>query len=151
MSEKKIKEKVLVYDIECRTADGKPDPSRDELRVFGCYSYATEKSYLLTEVKDVKRIVSYHDCLVGFNNFLYDNMVLKRYLENDLRVSFHKRYSTFQAFFKSKNNIDLRDVFESRAKIIMIGKTLLDDILLRFDLDSISRAIGITRKGPLRS
>jgi len=147
MSEKKIKEKVLVYDIECRTADGKPDPSKDELRVFGCYSYATEKHYLLTGVKDVKRIVSYHDCLVGFNNFLYDNMVLKRYLENDLRVSFHKRYSTFQAFFKSKNNIDLRDVFESRAKIIMIGKTLLDDILLRFDLDSISRAIGITKKG----
>jgi len=29
----------------------------------------------------------------------------------------------------------------------MIGKTLLDDILLRFDLDSISRAIGITKKG----
>jgi DNA polymerase elongation subunit (family B) len=147
MSEKKTKERALVYDIECRTADGKPNPSKDELRVFGCYSYATEKYYLLTKVKDVKRIVSYHDCLVGFNNFLYDNMVLKRYLENELRVSFHKRYSTFQAFFKSKHNIDLSDVFENRVKIIMIGKTLLDDILLRFDLGSISRAIGITEKG----
>jgi hypothetical protein len=147
MSEKKVKEKVLVYDIECKTADGKPNPSMDELRVFGCYSYTTEKYYLLTKVKDIKSIISYHDCLVGFNNFLYDNMVLSRYLENDLRLSFHKRYSTFEAFFKSKNNIDLRDVFEGRAKIIMIRKTILDAILLRFDLDSISRAIGITKKG----
>ena len=33
----KMKEKVLIYDIECKTVVAQPNPEKDEFRAFGCY------------------------------------------------------------------------------------------------------------------
>ena len=147
MNKKSIKEKVLIYDIECKTIEAQPNPEKDEFRAFGCYSYAIDEYYFLTDLDQVKRTIDYHDYLVGFNNFIYDNVVLRRYLDNDMNENYHNKYNSLQAFFSHKYNLDLRQLFEKRVKVIMVGKHLLDDILLRYDLDTVSRTIGVVKDG----
>jgi len=127
-----ISRDVLIYDIETRTF-GKPDSSKDLLRIFGCYSYKTDKYYLLTDKQQIQKIIDAHRFLVGFNNAGtkfepgYDNPVLIREGIN----------------FKYKTIIDLRNIFRQRASQMKIKKGMLGDLLMEFSLDFISKMIGI--------
>ena len=141
------KEKILIYDIECSTAGKLPNAEKDEFKAFGCYSYATDEYYFLTSLDKVKDIISYHDYLVGFNNLYYDNVVLKRYFWNDINVNTDKRFNTPVGFFQHKYNLDLRQIVEKRVKIIMVDGNLLDDVLLRYDLDTVSKTVGVVDEG----
>ena len=87
---------VCIYDCET-LVEGLPDPTRDVLKIFGCYSYKTNKYYLITNIEQMKKIVAAHKFLVGFNNKGYDNPILERH-----GVS-----------LKYKTIIDLREIFKS--------------------------------------
>jgi len=130
-------EKILIYDCETST-NGKPDPASDKLKLFGCYSYITKKFYYLTKKEDIKKIVDAHDFLVGFNNFQYDNAVLCKFLDDGVKGNNYGDYK-----FNYKTNIDLMDVFKSRAGVIKIDKGMLGDLLMSYSLDFISKTIGI--------
>lgn len=139
-------EKVLIYDIETATATAQPDGERDTFRVFGCYSYITDEPYLLTDIEKVRRTIDSHDYLVGFNTLQYDNNVLRRCgFDSQIFQIFNPRFRKSDSYFKSKHNIDLLRAIEKRVKIIKVGKDLLDDILIRYDLDSIARTIGLAK------
>jgi DNA polymerase elongation subunit (family B) len=141
-------ENILIYDIETAAEGKRPDASKDVFRCFGCYSYITGEYYFLTDLDKVKRTVKAHSHLVGFNNFAYDNVVLKRFLSGfQFREGYDQKFNAKLAFFKRKFNIDLMRAFEKRAKIIKVGEKVLDDVLLRFNLDSIAKAVGASVNG----
>ena len=122
----KYGDSILVYDIETMTF-GKPDPTKDEFRVFGCYSYKTGKSYLLTNKADIQKIINAHKFLVGFNTLDYDNPILERYgIE-----------------MKYKYQVDLLQIFKKRAGGMMTKKGMLGNIMMEFRLDYITRLLGI--------
>lgn len=120
---------VLVYDIETKTF-GMPDATKDRLRLFGCYSYKTNKYYLLSSVEDIQKVIDAHKFLVGFNTESYDAPILKRE-----GIS-----------FEYKIQIDLYDIFKKRAGGMKIDKGMLKDLLISYSLDFITRTIGITNE-----
>ena len=123
---------VLVYDIETRTY-GKPDREKDKFRIFGCYSYKTNKPYLITDIDKVKNVIDKHRFLVGFNNNGtrmepgYDNPILERH-----GVS-----------FKFKKIIDLMAIFKQRAGGMKIKEGMLKDLLMEYRLDYITKLLGL--------
>jgi len=119
-------DEVLVFDIETKTF-GKPDPDKDELKFFGCYSYKTNKFYLLRDIKSIQKIIDNHKFLVGFNNKDYDIPICER-------AGIHFKYKTI---------IDLFIVFDSRSTVIKIKEGLLEDLLMYKSLDFISKLIGV--------
>jgi DNA polymerase elongation subunit (family B) len=125
-------EEILVYDIESQIF-GKPDITKDRLKIFGCYSYKLNKTLLLTNKDEIQKVIDSHKILVGFNNagtYIqpgYDNPILEREGIN----------------LKYKTIIDLRNVIVDRAAIIKIDKGLLKDLLLENSLDFITRTLGI--------
>jgi hypothetical protein len=122
-----IENNVLIYDIETRTFDNKPNPDKDRLRIFGCYSYKTKKKYLLKNKDDVQKIIDAHKFLVGFNNEYYDDPILKREGIN----------------MKYKIIIDLRKIIKGRAGAMKVKQGMLKDVLMRYSLDYITRTLGI--------
>jgi len=134
----KITDDVLIYDIETAT-DGKPDPEKDKLRVFGCYSYKTKKHYFLTKSDDIKKIIKAHKYLVGFNNLRYDNVVMYHCGFSDIIQKDQWGVATFQY----KINIDMMEIFKKRASAMKIKKGMLGDLLMKYSLDFISKTIGI--------
>lgn len=117
---------VLIFDCETRTY-GKPDPEKDRLKLFGCYSYKTKKRYILKDKEDIQKTINAHKFLVGFNNKGYDNRVLEREgLE-----------------FKYNIHIDLREIFKKRAGQMKIKAGLLGDLLMSYSLNFITKTIGI--------
>lgn len=129
-------EKILIYDIECKTLEGKPNAQTDELKVFGCYSYITNKYYVLTDLKDIRQVINSHDIFVGFNTFFYDNQVLSRYFDDLIVVR-----DEDNAYFKYKTNIDLYDVFQKRAGSMKIKAGMLKDLLMSYSLDYITQTL----------
>lgn len=131
---------VLIYDIETKTY-GKPDSSRDNLKIFGCYSYKTKKIYLLTNKDQIQKIISEHKFLVGFNNVGtrqepgYDNPILER-------EGIDMKYKIF---------IDLKNVIKDRAAVIKIKKGLLKDLLMEYKLDYITRMLGLVNDDTAKS
>ena len=123
---------TLIFDIETLTF-GKPDSSKDRLRIFGCYSYKTGKVYLLRDKKDIQKIINAHKYLVGFSNIGnktepgYDNPILEREGIN----------------LKYKIIMDLKNIIKSRASQMKIKKGLLNDLLMEYSLDYITRTVGI--------
>jgi len=117
---------VLIYDIETKTY-GKPDVTKDELRLFGCYSYKTNKYYLLKSKEDIQKVINAHKFLVGFNTIKYDNPIMER----------------FGLDLKYKIIIDLRKIFKERAQSMKIKSGMLGDLLMKYSLDYISKIIGI--------
>lgn len=115
---------VLVYDIETRTY-GKPDPEKDKLKIFGCYSYRTNKYYMLTKIDDIQRVINAHRFLVGFNNEKYDNPIIEREGLN----------------LKYKIIIDLMDVVKKRAGIMKIKEGMLKDLLMTYSLDYVTQIL----------
>jgi hypothetical protein len=139
-------DRILIYDIETYTPDGVPDPSKDEIRVLGCYSYETRQYYLLTDPIKIRSTFEYHHYLVGFNNFEYDNMVLSRYYPGMFAFSYNEEYNRKMAYFKYKINVDLLKIFRTRVGIIKVNRDYFDNILLKYDLDTIARTIGVTAR-----
>ncbi len=122
-----ISEDTLIYDIETKTF-GTPDPEKDELRLFGCYSYKTKKSYVLSNIDDIIKIIKAHKYLVGFNTKNYDNPILKRF---DINLD----YKIF---------LDLFEIIKKRSGIIKTDNgDILKDILMSYSLDSITRVLGL--------
>jgi len=117
---------VLVYDIETRVY-GKPNPEKDLLKIFGCYSYKTGKYYLLTTKEQIQKIIDAHKFLVGFNNEHYDNPVITR----------------FGVSLKYKSIIDLRKIFIQRASSMKVKGGLLSNLLMEFSLDYITKTLGL--------
>ena len=128
-----IHPETLIYDIETATPEGSPNPEVDIFKVFGAYSFRTNKYYFLTNIEEVKKILRYHKYLVGFNNQGrfdnpgYDNTVLRR----------------FGVSFKDKIIIDLREIFLKRAGVMKTEKGFLGSLIMSFSLDFISRIIGV--------
>ena len=124
---------TLIMDIETYVKYSKPDSSVDRLRIFGCYSYKTNKTYLLTDKKEIQRIIDAHKFLVGFNNQGtkiepgYDNPIL-------IREGINLKY---------KRIIDLRNIFKQRASQMKIEKGLLNDLIMKYSLDYITKLLGI--------
>lgn len=119
---------VLCYDIETRTF-GKPDPKKDRLKIFGCYSYKTGKTYMLRKKEEIQKAIDAHKFLVGFNNSEYDNPIL-------LREGYNLKYKII---------IDLRKIFKKRAGEMKIKEGMLRDILMKYSLDYITRKLGIVK------
>jgi len=132
-------EKILIYDLETATPEGKPVPDKDRLKLFGCYSYITQKYYYLTSIKDIRKIIDAHDIFVGFNNLQYDNAVLYHNGFNDIIDK--NKYGDYK--IKYKVNIDLMQIIKSRASGMKIKGGLLSDLLMRHSLDFITRLLNL--------
>lgn len=117
---------ILVYDIETKTF-GKPDPKKDRLKIFGCYSYKTGKKYLLTNKAEIQRIIDGHKFMVGFNTLDYDNPILER---EGIKFDF-------------KFQVDLLQIFKKRAGGMMTKKGMLGNIMMEYRLDYITRMLDI--------
>ena len=138
----------LIYDIECSTLHNKADSNTDTMRIFGAYSFKTDKYYYLTKPEKIKELINNHRYLIGFNNYKYDNHVL-------YNNGFDKADGDFKGMYKSKMgeynfidkiNIDLRSVFKKRAGAIKIKKGYLNHLLMEYSLDYIANVIGLSEK-----
>jgi len=117
---------ILIYDLECKVF-GKPDSSKDEFRIFACYSYETKKYYTLTEKEDIQKIINKHKFLIGFNNIEYDNPILKRFGINiDYKII-----------------IDLMVIIDKRKSGMKIKEGMLGDLLIYQSLDFITKLLGL--------
>lgn len=124
-----IFEDTLIYDIETRTF-GKPDADKDEMRLFGCYSYKKKKFFLITNKETIQKAINSHKYLVGFNNIEYDNKILQR--EGiDL---------------KYKYIIDLMIIIKKRKSQMKIKEGMLGDLLMDNSLKTITKILGIVDK-----
>jgi DNA polymerase elongation subunit (family B) len=75
----------------------------------------------------MQKLITGHKILIGFNNYDYDNVVLKRHGINlDYKII-----------------IDLMAVIKKRATIINIEKGLLSDLLVHHSLDFITKLLNI--------
>jgi DNA polymerase elongation subunit (family B) len=124
-----ISSDVLCYDCETRNS-GFADPTKDKLRIFGCYSYRTKKYYLLTDKEQIQKTINAHKFLVGFNTEGYDELVLKR---EGIDIQY-------------KIRIDLYDLFKKRAGGMKIKEGMLKDLLMSYSLDFITQTLGLTNK-----
>lgn len=124
-----ISEDTLIYDIETETF-GKPDPQKDRLKLFGCYSYKTNKYYLIRDRENIIKLLNNHRYIVGFNNKDYDDIIMER-------EGFSLQYKTI---------IDLKDLIDKRSGIIKIEKGILSDLLIEKSLRFITEVLGIVNK-----
>jgi len=130
---------ILIFDIETATVDSRPNPEKDKLRVFGCYSYLTNKYYQVTSKEQIKKIISKHKYIVGFNHIQYDNQVL---YNNGFKDMINKNeYGDCR--WKGKIDIDLMDIFKKRAGIMKTKKGMLGDLLMSFSLDYITKTLDL--------
>ena len=127
-----VSSETLVYDIETKTF-GSPDSDKDVLRVFGCYSFITKKTYCLTNPDDINALIKKHKYLVGFNVKNYDNPILKR-----AGIEFDYSYPD------RKIILDLYEIIKKRSGIIkMPNGDILKEVLMSYSLDNITRHFGI--------
>lgn len=117
---------VLIADIETQTF-GRPDPEKDRLKLFGCYSYKTNKYYIYDEKEDIIKAIKAHKIIVGFNYENYDKVVLEREgISHEYKII-----------------VDLFDIFKKRAASIKIKAGMLKDLLMSYSLDYITKTLGI--------
>lgn len=117
---------ILILDLETRTY-GKPDADKDKIKLFGCYSYITNRPYILTDISEIQTLINKHKYIVGFNIKKYDNPILQRH-----GISLKYKYI-----------IDLMDIFKRRAGQMMIKKGMLKDLLMSYSLDYITKTLDI--------
>jgi len=128
-----ISDDTLIYDIETHAIDGNPNPQKDILKFFGCYSYKTKKYYIITEKEQIQKIINAHKYLVGFNNEGtkqnpgYDNPILRR-------SGIDLKYKIF---------IDSMSIFIQRANQMKIKKGMLADLLMEYSLDFITKTLDL--------
>lgn len=123
-----IGQDILIYDLEC-SSSGDPDPETDILKIFGAYSYKTDKYYVIpyTDRKFIEKIIDNHKFFVGFNNKDYDNPILKRF---DYKLN-------------NKIIIDLQQIIKNRAGAMKTNKGMLGNVLMKFSLDYITRFLDL--------
>jgi DNA polymerase elongation subunit (family B) len=139
---------TLIWDIETAGELGAPSNTH-KLRIFGCYSFNDEKYYLLEKESDIREMIDRHKYIVGFNSV--GGMFHGDFFEGfDTRVMYYNGYSDIINKdkndiyrFKNKINIDMMMVYKKRASAMKIKKGMLNDLLMRYSLDFISRTIGI--------
>ena len=131
-------ESTLIYDIETKTF-GKPDANKDKLKVFGGYSYLTDKYYCLTDPNDIRKIFKAHKNIVGYNHIKYDNTVLYNNNFNDI-VGVNK-YG--DGYIKGRIDIDLLKIIRDRASAMKVNGGLLQDQLMSFSLDFVTKTLGL--------
>lgn len=141
-------EPILVYDVETATERKKARAESDKLKIFGCYSYLTDKYYYLTQPSKIRQMINQHNILVGFNNKEYDNQVMYRNNYDDLIQAKPKQKGNGNIYtFKNKVNIDLREAIKKRAAAMVLKidgkKTGLKDALMDYSLDTITQTIGV--------
>lgn len=134
---------TLIYDLETATQGSRIDPTKDKLRVFGCYSYLTNKYYCLTKESDIRAVIKKHKYFVGFKNMQYDNCVLFNNGYYDLINK--NNYGDYR--LKGKVNIDLMQIFKSRCGAMKIKEGMLGDLLMSFSLDYITKTLGLVDDG----
>lgn len=120
-------EDVLVYDIETLVKDGRPNPYKDELRLFACYSYKTGKYYQTMDKEQTALLIKNHRFLVGFNNISYDNPILGR-------AGISLEYKTI---------IDLMVIIKMRKAVIVTDKGLMSTNLMSHSLDYVTKYLGL--------
>lgn len=145
--QKELKGKpILVYDLECATPTGKPNPEKDILRVFGAYSYLFDKYYVLLKKEQMRKLITSHKFFVGFNSMSYDNVVLHNNGFDDV-INKQDRYGMTTARFEKCYDIDLMRILhpkhQNRAVAMKIKKGNLGNLLMRFDLDYVTKTLGL--------
>lgn len=128
-SPKMDKADILIYDIETATAGIKPDAKKDRLKIFGYYSYKTGHTGLIpfTDKAAIQKTIDAHKFLIGFNNEVYDDPILKR---EGIKLDY-------------KRIIDLRKIFKLRAGSMITNKGMLGLMLMEYSLDYITRFLDI--------
>jgi len=106
---------VLIFDIETKIFDNRPNIEKDLMKLFGCYSYKTNKYYILERKEDVQYIISKHKFICGFNIKNYDLPIIKK-------ESIDYQYKII---------IDLYEIIDKKATQIKIKKGLLSNLLKR--------------------
>jgi len=134
-----IHKETLVYDLETAGVGSKPNPEKDRLRVFGCYSYLTEKYYVITNKDQMRKLIEKHKYIVGFNTMQFDNCIM--YNNGFFDMLRGNDYGDYR--FKGKIDIDLLQIIKTRVGIIKIKKGFLNNILMDFKLDSITRVLDL--------
>ena len=119
-----LNDDILIWDLETQTF-GSPDSSKDILKFFGCYSYKTNKYYLLTNKEDIQKTINAHKFIVGFNTENYDEQILKR----------------FGVDIQYKIKIDMYPILVDRAGSIKIKEGILSDLLMSYSLDYITKTL----------
>ena len=136
-----MNEPILIYDIETKTFE-RPDANKDKLRVFGAYSYLSDKYYCLTQHEDIKKIIKKHKFFVGFNSMQYDNAVL---YNNGFQDSINlNKYGDGR--IKYCIDIDLMQIIKNRATSMKIKQGMLGDLLMSHSLDFITKLLGLVNE-----
>ena len=139
---------VLIWDLETAADLGK-STSTHKLRVFGCYSFDDEKYYLLYDKNEIRNMINRHKYLVGFNSVggVFHGDVMDGY---DTQVMYYNGFSDMinkdkDGIFRFKNkvNFDLLMLFKKRSSAMKVKAGMLNDLLMRYSLDFISRTIGV--------
>jgi DNA polymerase elongation subunit (family B) len=121
---------ALIIDIETKTF-GRPDPEKDMMKFFGCYSYKSGKFYMLTNKNDIQRVINAHKYIIGFNHKMYDLPILKR---EGINLDY-------------KIPIDLMEIFKKRASSMKTKKGMLGDLLMSYSLDFITKTLDLVDDG----
>jgi len=137
---------ILIYDIESSTERKKAKAETDIIKLFGCYSFLTNKYYYLTQPSLIRQMIAQHNVLVGFNNKEYDNQVMYRNKYDDLiQYKPNKKKKGGLYTFRNKVNIDMRELIKKRVSAMVIKldgkKVVLKDALMDFSLDTITRTL----------
>jgi DNA polymerase elongation subunit (family B) len=144
------KQPILIYDLETATQGSRPDGTKDEFRIFGCYSYLTDSYHVLTKPRLIKQMIDKHKYLVGFNSAEYDNNILFRMPVIADRDGSKYDKTCYQGMYQTKKgscgfvgkvNIDLMQIFKKRASAMKIKKGMLADLLMHFSLSYIAKTI----------
>jgi DNA polymerase elongation subunit (family B) len=144
------KQPILIYDLETAVTGSRPDGTKDEFRIFGCYSYLTNSYHVLTKPRLIKQMIDKHKYLVGFNSADYDNNILFRMPVVADRDGSKYDQTCYQGMYQTKKgscgfvgkiNIDLMQIFKKRASAMKIKKGMLADLLMHFSLSYIAKTI----------
>jgi len=127
-----------VFDCETKCEGAMPDPTKDEFKYLGAYSYEDDEYYFLSDKAEIKALFKKHRVLVSFNGYHYDEPILKRSgLWNshcrhlDLRVIIKKRANLLGCVYESKSLSNLAKFFK-----LEVGKGELDYDLLKKDFNT---------------
>ena len=143
---------VLVFDIESANPYYGCPTEQHRLRLFACYSFDDQKSYMLYDPQEIRDIIDRHKYIVSFMGVgtNHKNELIPGY---DCTVMYNSGYNDIISKgsdelyrFKGKTNIDIFTVFKKRAGSIKIKEGMLGDLLMSYSLDFISKTIRIVNK-----
>ena len=98
------REDILILDIETDSLD----IDKAKLKWFGAYSYLDKEYYLLpyTKMDEIKKLLTRHSVIIGFNQIEFDNPIIERV--TGIELSYNK-----------KTNIDMLEI--CRKRLVNMG------------------------------